>query len=336
MGSQRNRFSNVRQWVAENPAVWASMIFIVVLAIAIPSFGTMRNILTILQQMSIYGIAAVGLAYVLICGGNDLSIGSNITFSSITAALCMTGFFPQAGALGGVIAALLTGCVVGLINGIMVAKVGINPFMMTLIMSMLLDGLSILATNGTAIGGLPEAYKAIGSYRLLFIPIPLWILLIFYVVGQFVLKKTAVGRKIYASGANVKAAKLVGVKTEKTLIGAFIFCGVCSSVSGVIMSARLAAATTSAGSIMMLDIISAALIGGCSLFGGKGSVVGAAAGVLLLSLISNGLNLLNVDHNVTMIVKGVIILIAVLLDASQGTWSSRKILTFKRNTVEKE
>jgi D-xylose transport system permease protein len=165
---------------------------------------------------------------------------------------------------------------------------------------------------------------------------PLWILLIFYIVGQFVLKKMPIGRKIYASGANVKAAKLVGIKTEKTLIGAFIFCGICSSVSGVIMSARLAAATTSAGSIMMLDIISAALIGGCSLFGGKGSVVGAAAGVLLLSLISNGLNLLNVDHNITMIVKGVIILIAVLLDASQGTWSSRKILTFRRKTIEKE
>lgn len=322
MGNNKVHLSRIRSWLVDNPAVIASLALIILLGVAVPQFGTSQNILTVLQQMSVYGISAVGLAFVLICGGNDLSIGANITFSSIMAALFMTSIFPEGGAVVGVLAALATGCVVGLVNGVMVAKIGVNPFMMTLIMSMLLEGLSIILTNATAIGGLPTAYVAIGSIELAYLPLPLWILILFYVFGQFVLKKTVAGRKIYASGSNKKTAQLVGIKTDKMLIGTYIFCGMCASVAGIILSARLAAATPASGTSLMLDVMSAALIGGCSLFGGKGSVLGAAAGVLLLSLVSNGLNLIGVSYNTTLVIKGVIILLAVILDASKGKWGA--------------
>ena len=309
----------------DNPAVLASIVLVVVLSIAVPSFLTAKNILNVLQQMSIYGISIVGLAFVLICGGNDLSIGANITFSSIMGAMVMVQIFPAGGALVGVLVAILTGCVIGLVNGLMVAKMGINPFMMTLIMSMLLEGLSIITTNAMAIGNFPEAYIAIGSGSFLGLPITLWILILFYAAGQFILKKTAVGRKIYATGTNRKAADLVGIRTDWLLIGTYIFCGMCASVAGIVLTSRLMAATPNSGTNLLLDIMSAALLGGCSLFGGKGSVLGAAAGVLLLSLVANGLNLMGFAYNTTMIIKGIIILIAVILDASKGNWGmSRK------------
>lgn len=308
-------------FLINNPAMLASAILAALMFFFVPHFATLQNIVTVSQQMSVYGIAVVGLAFVLICGGNDLSIAANITFASIAAALVMTRIYPQGGAVTGVAAAVLVGCLVGVANGFLVAKVGINPFMMTLIMSMLLEGLGILVTDAAAIGGLPGSYIAIGNSSVIGVPLPIFIVLAFFVFGQFILKKTVFGRKIYAVGGNKKAAQLAGIPADRMLIATYVFCGFCAAVSGVVLSSRLFAATPSPGTYMMLDIISAAIIGGNSLFGGKGSVVGAAFGVILLSLISNGLNLLGVNYNMTMIAKGMVILFAVVLDAYKGKFA---------------
>lgn len=305
-----------------------TVMLIMLMVLLVPSFSSMHNIRTVALQISYMGVATVGLAFVLIGGGNDLSIGSNITISSIIAALVMTRLVPMmsGSVVYGIFSALLTGALIGLINGFFVAKIGMNAFMLTLITQMLCDGISLMLSNATSIGGLPEGYIRIGTGKLFGIPLPVIIMLIFFIIGQFILLKTAYGRKLYAVGANRQAARLVGIPVEAILMIAFVISGVCGAFAGIILSARLGAATPSSGSYMMLDIMSAAIIGGNSLFGGKGSVIGAAAGVVLLGLIGNGLNLLGVSYHVTMVVKGVIILLAVSLDYVTRKLSTRRLV----------
>lgn len=316
------------QGITSNPVVIATLILIIVMTLFVPSFATVQNIKTVAQQFSFTGIAATGLAFVLISGGNDLSIGANISLSSIVSALLMTKVF-QAGdgaVLPGILIALLTGAAIGFFNGFCVSKIGMNAFILTLIMQMFCDGMSLLLTDSTSIGGLPDGFIKIGTGSVFGIPFPILIMLVVFVIGQFVLSKTAFGRRLYTVGANKQAARLVGVQVVKVQISAFIISGLCGGIAGVILSSRLGAATPSAGSNSMLEIMSAAIIGGNSLFGGKGSVVGAACGVVLLSLISNGLNLLGVSYYATMIVKGGIILFAVALDYFNQKMRTRQML----------
>lgn len=314
--------------LSSNPVFIATGLLILVMVLFVPSFATIQNIRTVAQQFAFTGIAATGLAFVLIGGGNDLSVGANASLSSILTALLMTRVFNASGesAVIGVFAALGTGCLIGLINGICVSWIGMNAFILTLIMQMLCDGISLLVTDSASIGGLPAAYTWIGTGSVMGIPMPILIMLLFFVIGQFVLTKTAFGRKLYTTGANRKAAMLVGLHVVRVQIAAFVISGFCGGAAGIILSARLGAATPSAGSASMLEIMSAAIIGGNSLFGGKGSVVGAACGVVLLSLIQNGLNLLGVSYYATMIVKGAIILFAVALDYFNREMRSRNML----------
>ena len=311
-----------------NPVFIATLILIVAMTLFVPSFATVQNVKTVAQQFSFTGIAAVGLAFVLIGGGNDLSIGANISLSSIVAALVMTRLMNASAAsvLPGVASALIAGALIGAINGICVSVIGMNPFILTLIMQMLCDGISLIVTDSVSIGGLPTSYMSIGTGTVCGIPLPVLIMLVFFAAGQFILAKTAYGRRLYAVGANKQAARLVGISVEGIQITAFVISGVCAAAGGVILSARLGAATPSAGGNSMLEIMSAAIIGGNSLFGGKGSVVGAACGVVLLSLISNGLNLLGVSYYATMIVKGGIILLAVALDYVNQKMRTRQML----------
>ena len=323
-----NFIQKIARGITSNPVFIATLILVVVMTLFVPSFATVQNIKTVAQQFSFTGIAAVGLAFVLIGGGNDLSIGANISLSSIVAALVMTRLMNASGAavVPGVLVALATGALIGAFNGVCVSVIGMNPFILTLIMQMFCDGVSLIATDSMSIGGLPEGYIAIGTSNVLGVPAPILIMLVFFIVGQFVLTQTAFGRRLYAVGANKQAARLVGIPVEKVQITAFIISGMCAAVGGIILSARLGAATPSAGSNSMLEIMSAAIIGGNSLFGGKGTVVGAACGVVLLSLISNGLNLLGVSYYATMIVKGGIILLAVALDYFNQKMRTRQML----------
>jgi len=321
-------FISLYRFLISNPVIIAVIILIILMILFVPSFATFANIIKLAQQISYTGIAVVGLAFVLIGGGNDLSIGSNITFTSIMAAIAMTRYLSASpgSVISGIILAVFFGVVIGLFNGLLVAKVGINAFMMTLITQMFLDGMSLIVTGAKAIGELPEGYVSIGTGDIFGIPIPIVLMLVFFILGQFILKKTAYGRMLYTTGSNKQAARLVGIPVDSILIIAFAISGFCAACAGVILSARLGAATPSSGSYIMLDIMSAAIIGGNSLFGGKGSVFGGACGVLLLGLISNGLNLLGVSYNATMIVKGGIILFAVTLDYLNVQLSAKRLL----------
>ena len=200
--------------------------------------------------------------------------------------------------------------------------------MMTLITQFLFKGLALSLTNSFSVTDLPAGFTGLGKTTLQGIPVSIFVMLAFFAIGQFVLSRTSYGRRLFATGANVKAANLVGVATSAVLFRAFLFGGLCNGVSAIILVGKLGVANPTMGNDLFLDVISAAVLGGNSLFGGKGSVVGAAFGVLLLGLISNGLNLLGVPYQITKIVKGVIILLAITLDMVNEMITARRMLKF--------
>jgi ribose transport system permease protein len=228
----------------------------------------------------------------------------------------------------GLICILAVSVLFAAINGYFVAYLKVNAFMMTLITQFLFRGLALLLTNSLSIKGLPEGFISLGKATLWGVPVSIFIMLAFFAGGQFVLSKTSYGRKIIATGANEKAARLVGISTNGVLFKAYLFGGLCNAVSAIILVGKLSVANPTMGNDLFLDIISAAVIGGCSLFGGKGSVVGAAFGVLLFGLISNGLNMLGVPYQDTKWIKGLIILIAIAMDTVNEKLTARSMLRF--------
>ncbi|MEG2188624.1 MAG: ABC transporter permease [Christensenella sp.] len=309
--------------IKNNPIIIASLAIFAVMLLFVPKFATADNLMSLLGQMSYLGIATVGLAFVLVGGGNDLSIGSIMTITGVVAAMCMSAGMPIAMAI---IIALAVGAGIGVLNGVFVAGLGVNAFMMTLITQMLFEGIALAITNATSITGLPETFVAMPYETILFIPIPIVIMLAVYIVGHIVLTKSVYGRELFVTGANAKAAKLVGIKIGAVLLGAYVISGILGGVAGIIVTSRLGVGSPASGSNIILDIISAAVIGGNSLFGGKGSIIGAAFGVLLLGLISNGLTLLGAEWATTMIIKGLIILLAVGIDVMSSKLMTKKML----------
>lgn len=325
---EKQRKNKFFHFLTQYPIIFVIVIFIVLMAAFVPGFATGRNIQSLFMQMSIYGIAMVGLVFALIGGGIDLSLASNAMLSGLTCAYVMTRI-PGAGILGGILAGMAVGIIIGAVNGLIGAKFGVNPFIGTISMQLFINGIGIVWSNGQTIGGLPKAFTVIGKAKIIGIPLIVILMLLFYVAGHYITKKTAYGRKLYACGTNPEAAKLVGIPVVKIRLLAFMICGFCASVAGMVSTARLAAATPSPSSDLFLDTLCASIIGGASLSGGKGNVAGATLGILLLCLISNGVNLLGIDRNVTLVVKGIIIFMAIVLDLSKGKTKIKKVLVKK-------
>lgn len=319
----KNVIKKIGLVIKNTPIIIASFVLFVIMLLFVPRFATLDNLLSLLGQMSYLGIATVGLTFVLVGGGNDLSIGSVISITGVVAAMCMVSGMP---AVLAVVVALAAGLGIGLLNGVFVAGLGVNVFMMTLITQMLFEGIALAITSATSITGLPEAFISMPYKNILFIPVPIIIMLIVYLVGHVVLTKSVYGRKLFVTGANAKAAKLVGVSVEKVLLSAYLISGFLGALSGVIVTSRLGVGSPSSGSNIIMDVISAAVIGGNSLFGGKGSVVGTAFGVVLLGLISNGLTLLGVEWSITMVIKGLVILISVGIDVLSSKLLAKRML----------
>lgn len=313
--------------IREYPVLAAIVVLILLMSVFIPDFLSARNITNLFIQMSIYGIGMVGLVFALIGGGIDLSLASNAMISSIMCATVMTKF-PAAGAVGGILVGMLVGIGIGALNGVIAAKFGVNPFIGTISMQLFLNGFGIVFTNGATISGLPSSFTAIGKMKIFVIPVVVIIMFVFYAVGHYMTRKTAFGRKLYAAGTNPHAARMVGIPVVKVRMLSFIICGFCASVAGMVSMAKLTAVSANPSSDLFLDTLCASIIGGASLSGGKGNIAGAAFGVLLLSLISNGVNLLGIDRNMTLVIKGIIIFIAIVLDLSKGK--------IKKNAKKKE
>jgi len=286
-------------------------VMVVVLSIGTSSFLTTRNILNVLRQISMNAILAFGMTYVIISDGIDLSVGSTIALAGVLAAnfahRASTLIVPIAVALG-------VGLLVGLINGVIIAYTGIPAFIVTLGMCQIARGAAFLYTDGFSVINLGSSFKFIGQGTLLGIPFPVYLLLFCGILTYLFLHRTKFGRHIYAVGGNENAARVSGINVQKTRILVYTICGLCAGIVSLILTARTNSANPNAADGYELDAIAAAVIGGTSMSGGKGLILGTITGALIIGIMNNGLDLFNISSYAQQVVKGAIIIGAVLID----------------------
>ncbi|MBP1992132.1 ABC transporter permease [Paenibacillus eucommiae] len=276
-----------------------------------PNFLTTSNMINIFRQASVIGIIAVGQSLVILTAGIDLSVGSIVGFSGAISAGVMLN---TGNVYLGIAAGLGAGLVIGLFNGILIAKLKLTPFIVTLASMTLISGLTLIYTKGNPIIVKNTVYKFIGQGYVGPIPFPIILLLVVYGIFFFILRKTIHGQYIYSIGGNEKATMLAGVNVDLHKIIVYATSGLLSGLAAIILSARLSAATPVAGTGYELDAIAAVILGGTSLFGGKGGVVGTLVGVLLLGVLTTGMNLVNISPFYQNVAKGIIVLVAVIID----------------------
>jgi len=278
-----------------------------ILWILTPYFLTVSNLLNVAEQTSINAIVAVGMTFVILSGGIDLSVGSIVALSGVVLGASLKSDQPM---LVGVIVASLVGLACGLGNGALVSWGGLPPFIVTLGTMSIARGAALLFTEGRPVSGFDAGFRALATGRAGFIPAPVIVMLLVYLAAHFVLSRTTFGRYVYAIGGNEEATRLSGVaiRFHKTMI--YGVSGLMSAVAAIILTARLNSAQPIAGMMYELDAIAATVIGGTSLLGGEGTLVGA----LIMGVLRNGLNLLGVSSFLQQIVIGGVIVVAVLLD----------------------
>lgn len=292
------------------------LVFVIFLIIGImsflsPVFLSTSNIINVLRQISTNGILAVGMTFVILSGGIDLSVGSLVAVTSvICGSMLMNGSNAGIACLVGVTAAIAFGT----FNGYLIAYVGLQPFIATLASTTIGRGFALVFSNGKPFTIMNESFLAIGQGSILGIPTPIIILIIVCAIGLIILKSTTFGRYVFAIGGNKNAAKLSGIKTRKVEMMVYIISGICCGIVGLILSARISSGQPTAAEGYELDAIAATAIGGTSMSGGIGGLQGTILGFVIIGLISNTLNLLNVNSFYQQIVKGFIILLAVLMD----------------------
>ncbi|MCM3629901.1 ribose ABC transporter permease RbsC [Paenibacillus glycanilyticus] len=293
------------------------ILLIVIVSIMNPSFLEPLNILNLLRQVSINALIAFGMTFVILTGGIDLSVGSILALSSaFVANMMVSGFDP--------IIAILIGCLVGgvmgMVNGLLITKGNMAPFIATLATMTIFRGLTLVYTDGNPITGLGDnlAFQLFGRGYLLGIPVPAITMIITFAVLWIILHKTAFGRRTYAIGGNEKATIVSGIKVPRVKIMIYSLAGMLSALAGAILTSRLNSAQPTAGTSYELDAIAAVVLGGTSLSGGRGRIVGTLIGALIIGTLNNGLNLLGVSSFYQLVVKGIVILIAVLIDRKKS------------------
>ncbi len=308
---EQNKGKNLKSLISEYFIFVIFIIIVIGLTILKPSFITPSNLVNILKQASINGILAFGMMFVIISGGFDMSVGSTVAFSGILAAMLGQGNNPLILAL---LAAMLAGLGVGLVNGIGVAVGDLPPFIMTLGTMTAVRGLALLASNGKPVIGMSEPYKAIAAGSIAGIPMLAIFLVIVIIICSFVLAKTVYGRRVYACGGNLQAAKVAGINTTAIRISTFAIAGFLAGLCGFLMTSRVTIGQPTAAESYEMDAITACVVGGVSMTGGVGKPWGVVVGTLLITVIANGLDILGVSSHWQKIVKGLIIVLAVLID----------------------
>jgi ribose/xylose/arabinose/galactoside ABC-type transport system permease subunit len=307
--------NNYRKWLAffsKYGIYFAFVLLVGVLAVTSRPFRTLSNIENILQQISVNGIIAVGMTLVIITAGIDLSVGSVLALSAVVAAS-----FAHPGEhslIVPVAVGILVGLCCGIVNGLLIAKKRLAPFIVTLGMMTVARGAALVYTSGRPVINLSDGYNEIGGGALGAVPFSALIFFVVVALGAFILHFTRFGRYVYAVGGNELAAKVSGVNTDNVLIGVYALTGALTGVAGIVLSSRVMSGSPASGTGYELDAIAAVVIGGTSLSGGVGSIAGTIVGVLIIGAMNNGLDLLDVSSYWQQIVKGVIIVLAVLLD----------------------
>ncbi len=300
----------------------ALLVLCIVLSFLTDKFFTAANGVNVLRQVAVNVCIATGMTLIVLTAGIDLSVGSVLALcGAITAGLLKNGMqFPSADLfigftiLGAVIGAIITGGLLGLFNGLVITKFKVPPFVATLAMLTIARGFTMLYTGGHPISNLGENFAYIGAGSFNGIPVPVWIAVVVVLLAVFITKKTKLGRYIYAIGGNETAAKLSGIRINRVKLIVYSLGAALAAVGGVIVTSRLDSAQPNAGISYELDAIAAVVIGGTSLNGGKGSVWGTVIGAVIIGVLNNGLVLLNVSPFWQQIVKGGVILLAVIID----------------------
>ena len=288
-------------------------IIVVVFSWLSPVFLTAPNLINILQQSSINACIALGMTLVIVSGGIDLSVGPIAALAAVVAATLMVANVPIPFAI---LAALGVGALCGLFNGMLVAYAGLQPFIVTLGGLSLYRALALIFTDGNPVFGIPPEFRALTNGDLMGIPTPVIIVAVIALLCWIVLNKTPLGEYLMAVGGNQEAARIAGVPVARTKISAFVISGVLAAVAALILVGRLGAAEPTLGTLWELDAIAAAAIGGASLMGGKGSIVGTILGAIILGSLRNGLTLMNVQAFYQLLATGIIIIAAMLIDSA--------------------
>lgn len=289
------------------------ILFAAVVSMANPRFLTVPNLLNVLRQISINSVIAIGMTFVILTGGIDLSVGSVLAF---TGALCAAMLGAGFGAVPAVGLAVGAGFLLGAGSGFFVARARLQPFIVTLVSMTFLRGATLVFTNGRPIparqGG--ELFEALGGGQILGVPVPIVVMAVLFVAGQLLLSRFRFGRYVYAIGGNEEAARLSGIDTAKVKTLVYGLSGALAALAGVLVTSRLGSAQPTAGAGYELDAIAAVVLGGTSLAGGSGRVSGTALGVVIMGVLGNALNLLNVTSYYQMMIQAAVILAAVLID----------------------
>jgi len=283
----------------------------VIMWILSPFFLTVSNFLNIAQQTSINAIIAVGMTFVIITAGIDLSVGSILAFSGVVLARVLEIGLPVPLAI---LTGLFVGLLSGLVNGLLITYGRLPPFISTLGMMSVARGAALLFTNGRPISGFSNSFRFLATGHIFYIPTPVVIMVIVYALAHFLLSRTKFGSYTYAIGGNEEAAILSGVNVKLNKALVYGLCGMLSGLAAVILTARLNSAQPIAGIMYELDAIAATVIGGTSLMGGEGTILGTLIGAFIMGVLRNGLNILGVSSFIQQIIIGSVIIIAVLLD----------------------
>ena len=293
-------------------------LFCLVMSFASPVFASVRNIENVLTSATIIAVVAIGQTFVILVAGIDLSVASVLVLSSVLSVglVQFQGWSPGLA----IVAALVTGAIVGLINGLAITKLRIPALIATLATMSAARGLAYIYSGGQNIAPVPDIFVSLQDFRILGIPAVIVITLALAIVAQLVLSRTRFGRSVYATGGNALAARLAGIHTERVVIATFVISGVTAAIGGLLITARFEAGAATAAQGMELAVIAAVVIGGVSLFGGEGNMGGMLLGVLLLGLVQNAVNLLNVPPNWDSVVSGLVIAAAAALDVYRRTY----------------
>jgi ribose/xylose/arabinose/galactoside ABC-type transport system permease subunit len=300
------------------------LLLMIVYSIFAKNFLGVTNFVNILRQVSITGILAMGVTLVILVGEIDLSIATVMAFSGMIAAGLSKGEYfhwPEMPVGIGILAVIVIGAMIGFVTGWTNAKLGIPGFMASLAMQFVCGGLMLMLTKAKPIFSLKSELTYLGSgYLLPGVPVIILVFILLFIVGHVVLKYTVFGRNLYAIGGNNDAARMSGINVAGNKITAFMICSVLASIAGVLMVGRIGSAQVTAGDGLQMQPIAGAVLGGASLFGGKGTMMGTLLGVLIMGVLVNGLNLLGAGSEIQRLVTGLILFLAVAFNI----WSSRK------------
>ena len=285
------------------------------------SFLHEANLMNVLRQVSMLGIAAVGMTFVLLLGGIDLSIGSQITLVNIVAAWLMVN--AKMNPVLACLVVLAMSSFIGFINGWIIAKIRMPPLIVTLSTMTMIEGLAYIICKGIPIFGFPAGFATIGQGYLGFIPIPVIIMIVILAIGSFILNNTFFGRYFYAVGGNEEASKLSGINVDRVKCMVYALSGLFSGIAGIVMLSRTNSGQALAGKGFEFDVLTAVVLGGVSANGGYGKISNVVAGVLIIGILSNGLVLMNVSQYVQMLTKGAVLLFAVAFDCMQRNMKAK-------------